>query len=144
MTITFTKNKYLHLGASAFIVILVGLAYGVNPSCVLPKLFDFKVESTDLSNSFRSIMGLYFGMAAYWIIGIIKHKAWKGATLSNILFMGGLVFGRIISMVIDGIPSNTYLFGLIAEVFAMIWGIYNLGYFLFNKNQHLFWTRDIK
>jgi len=117
--------KNLHLGISSFIIIIMGLIYGISPSKILPLFFDVKVESIDLNNIFRAIMGLYFAMAIYWIIGIIKPNQWRSATLVNIIFMGGLAFGRIISLVIDGI-SIPYSKGLVLELIFMSWGIYNL------------------
>jgi hypothetical protein len=117
--------KNLHLVISSFVIIIMGLLYGINPHKIVPLLFDFNVESVDLNNIFRAIMGLYIGMAIYWIIGIIKPSQWRNATLVNIIFMGGLAFGRIISFVIDGI-SIPYSKGLAIELFFMIWGMYNL------------------
>lgn len=96
----FIKN--LHLGISSIVVILVGLSYGIYPGKVLPILFDFRVETTDLNNVFRAIMGLYLGMGIFWIIEIYRSKHWQSATLTNIIFMGGLAFGRIISLMVDG------------------------------------------
>jgi len=117
--------KNLHLGMSSFTIIIMSLIYGISPSKILPLFFDIKVESIDLNNVFRAIMGLYFGMAIYWIIGIIKSSQWRSATLINIIFMGGLAFGRIISLVIDGI-SIPYSKGLVLELIFMSWGICNL------------------
>jgi hypothetical protein len=120
------KVKNLHLGLSSLIVIAVGLAYGINSSKVLPFFFDFKVESIDLSNVFRALMGLYLGLATYWIIGIFKIKHWRNATLMSTIFMGGLAFGRIISIIFDGIPSFAFSIGTVLEIMFMIWGIRNL------------------
>lgn len=120
------KIKNFHLGVSTIIVIVVGLTYGIYPNKILPKFFDFKVESIDLNNVFRAIMGLYLGLSIYWIIGIFKSEHLRGATLTSTIFMGGLAFGRIISIVIDGVPSIPFLMGTIAEIFFMFWGIYNL------------------
>jgi len=120
---SFIKN--LHLGISSFIIIIVGLIYGINPNKILPLFFDFKVESVDLNNIFRATMGLYIGIAIYWIIGIIKPNQWRNATLINIIFMSGLIFGRLLSISIDGL-SIPFLKGLVLELFLMIWGIYNL------------------
>lgn len=117
--------KNLHLGISAIIIIVVGLIYGSNPNKILPYFFDFKVESVDLHNIFRAMMGLYFGMAIYWIIGIVKPQHWRNATLINVIFMGGLAFGRIISFLLDGI-SIPYTKGFALEIILMIWGIYNI------------------
>ena len=117
--------RNLHLGLSAVIVFGVALIYGLNPAKILPLIFDFDVEDLELKNIFRAIMGLYIGFAIYWIIGIRKVEYWRSATVSNIIFMGGLALGRIISTVLDGI-STQYTIGLILELIAMVWGIYNL------------------
>jgi len=119
-------NKNLHLGVSSCAILLVGLTYGIYPTKVLPLLFDFNVESLDLKNVFRAIMGLYLGMGIYWILGITKSYYWRTATLTNVIFMGGLAFGRIISLLADGIPSISFTIGLVLEIFFMLWGIRNL------------------
>lgn len=118
--------RNLHLGISATIVGIVGLSYGICPSILLPFLFDFKVESVDLSHVFRAMMGLYLGFASFWIIGIFKFEHWRNATLSNIIFMGGLAFGRMVSILVDGIPSVLFLIGTVMEILFMLWGIKNL------------------
>ena len=117
--------KKLHLGLSAFIVIGVGLIYGLYPSKILPFVFGFEVENLELKNIFRAIMGLYLAMGAYWCVGIWKAKHWKLATVTNIIFMGGLAFGRIVSIIFDGV-SQQFTIGLILELLFMIWGINNL------------------
>ena len=118
--------RNLHLGIASLIITLVGLSYGLCPSLVLPLLFDFKVERIDLSHVFRAMMGLYLSFATYWIIGIFKFEHWRNATLSNIIFMGGLAFGRMLSILVDGIPSVLFLIGTIIEILFMLWGINNL------------------
>jgi len=120
------KFKNLHLGLSSLTIIGVGLAYGICPNQILPFFFDFKVESVDLNNVFRAIMGLYLGLATYWLFGIFKSDYWKNATLICIIFMGGLAFGRIISIIFDGIPSLPFSIGTILEILFMFWGILNL------------------
>ena len=117
--------KNLHLGSSAIIVLCVAFMYGLNPSKILPFVFDFKVESLELKNVFRAIMGLYLGFVAYWTIGILKPHHWRNATITNIIFMGGLAFGRIVCTVFDGISSQ-YMAGLILELIFMFWGVLNL------------------
>ncbi len=120
------KLKNVHLGLSSLTVIGVGLAYGINPNQILPLFFDFKVESVDLSNIFRAIMGLYLALAFYWILGIFKSEYWVNATLISSIFMGGLAFGRIISIISDGIPSLPFSIGTILEILFMFWGITNI------------------
>ncbi|MEM1328594.1 MAG: DUF4345 domain-containing protein [Bacteroidota bacterium] len=119
----FIKN--LHLLSSAIIIITVGLIYGLHPSLILPRLFDFEVENTHLKNIFRAIMGLYLAMGGLWLMGIKKSEFWRAVTLTNVVFVGGLAFGRIVSTIFDGF-SLQFTIGLVAELLLMIWGIYNL------------------
>ncbi|KPM32288.1 Hypothetical protein I595_1938 [Croceitalea dokdonensis DOKDO 023] len=118
-------NKNIHLGLSAIIVFFAALIYGGNPSAILPYFFDFEVQNLELKNIFRAIMGVYMGFTVYWVMGIRKPEHWKGATISNIIFMGGLAFGRLVSTVFDGI-SIQYTIGMLLEFGMMLWGMYNL------------------
>lgn len=118
--------KNSHLLISVVIVIPVALTYGMFPSEILPKIVDFTVQTSDLKNVFRAIMGLYLAMASFWILGIMKPKFWFAATVSNILFMGGLALGRIISLVIDGMPSTIFFIGTFGELILAFFGIYQL------------------
>ncbi len=123
-TKTLNSIKF-HLGISALIVISVGLLYGFAPSKFMPLVFNFNVESLELKNMLRAIMGLYLGFGIYWIVGIVKPSQWRTATLANVIFMGGLAFGRIISTLVDGI-SEQFMGGLLLELIFMVWGIWNL------------------
>lgn len=123
-TTFFLKN--LHLIVSALIVIPVAFAYGIIPEKVLPVFLDFKVETTDLNNVFRAIMGLYLAFSVLWILGIFKSNYWYAATLSNMLFMLGLACGRIVSLIVDGIPSIVFFVGTIGELILALYGVYQL------------------
>ena len=116
----------LHLVVSAIIIAIIAFAYGLSPNTILPKFFHFNVESTDLKQIFRATMGLYLGMVVLWLIGIFKAAYWRIATICNIVFMFGLAFGRIISLVVDGIPSIAFSVGLALELILAVCGIINL------------------
>ena len=120
------KWKNLHLTVSAIVVILVGLSYGICPGKVLPLFVDLKVESIDVKNLLRAMMGLYLALAAYWLLGIFKPVYWYSATVICTLFMGGLGLGRIIGIVLDGLPSLTFIMGMVLEATSMFWGLTNL------------------
>jgi len=119
-------KRNLHLVISAFVILVVALTYGITPNNTLPLLFDFTVDSTDLKNAFRATMGLYLAFSCYWVMGILKSEHWRAATISNVLFMGGLALGRIVSLLFEGLPSLPFTVGLILELLLMAWGILNL------------------
>ncbi|WP_435263204.1 DUF4345 domain-containing protein [Tenacibaculum sp. nBUS_03] len=121
-TILLLKN--LHLIISLLIVVPTAIIYGT-PS-ILSTNLNIEVTSIDLSNLLKAIMCLYIGVSCIWLLGIIKEKYWKSATQLNILFMLTLASGRMLSLVIDGIPTKGYVFGVIAELVIGLFSVYQL------------------
>ena len=120
--------RNLHLIISAILIVVIAFAYGVTPGTLLPTLFDFKVETTDLHNIFRSLMCLYIGIVIIWVAGIFKPRYWTAATIVNIVFMSGLAIGRLVSFAADGTPSLTLIIGFFVEV-----SLATLSYFNWKK-----------
>mgnify|MGYP001943794234 CR=1 FL=1 len=71
-------------------------------------------------------MCLYLGISVVWGLGVWKSKYWKRATELNILFMLTLATGRALSMITDGLPTNGYIFGIIAELLLGLFSMYQL------------------
>ena len=117
--------KNLQLGISAGVVIAAGLVYGFNPKGVLGLLLEIQVTDLELRNIFKAVMGLYLAFGIFWIIGLLNTSYWKIATLSNVFFMGGLAFGRGVSLILDGMSIH-FAVAMVLELVMMIWGLYNL------------------
>jgi|TARA_B110000879_G_C10882430_1_gene397329 hypothetical protein len=118
--------KKIPLVISVCIVIPISFLYGFNPDYI----FDIQLQTIDEQNFFKSIMGLYLGFSILWVLGILKHNYLKIAIVTNVVFMFSLVFGRVLSLFTDGIPSFGYLYGTFAEFFLGCYGIWVLT----NKN----------
>jgi len=116
--------RNLHLIISIVIVAPTGIIYG--SSKLLPQYLDIQANSIDFSNLLKAIMLLYLGVSAVWGMGIWKKEYWRKATELNILFMLSLGSGRLLSMIMDGPPSDGYIFGVIAELCIGIFSIYQL------------------
>jgi hypothetical protein len=116
----FVKPINLHLTISIFIVANIALIYGFRPDL----WFDVKVLTTDELNIYKAIMGVYIAFSSLWFVGITKEKFWQTATISNFLFMFGLAFGRIVSIIFDGIPSTIFLLGTIGELTLGFYAFY--------------------
>ena len=114
-------NK-IHLIISVCIVVPVAFVYGFKPELS----FDMFLETVDEQNFHKAIMGLYLGFSALWILGVFKSSYLKTALITNMIFMLGLGFGRVISIVSDGIPTFGYVFGTVAELFLGIYGLWVL------------------
>jgi hypothetical protein len=121
-------NK-IHLIISVCIVVPVAFVYGFKPDLS----FDMFLETVDEHNFYKAIMGLYLGFSTLWIMGVLKSNYLKTALITNIIFMLGLGCGRVLSILIDGIPTFGYVFGTIAELFLGFYGLWVLKHF--NKNQ---------
>jgi hypothetical protein len=101
----------------------VALSYGVAPAVVLPKVLDLAVEGTDLTHIFRAIMGLYLGMIVLWVVGAFRPSFTRAAVIAEIFFMIGLALGRMVSIVVDGMPSVVLIGYTGVEIGLGLWGI---------------------
>lgn len=112
----------LHFYISIPIVMAVALVYGFQPKLLL----DIQPNSIDEHNIYKAIMGIYLAFAFFWCFALIQKHYWKAATISNVLFMSGLVLGRLISYAIDGIPSSVLIYGCFGELILALYGYYLL------------------
>jgi hypothetical protein len=108
------RQGFLILTAIGLVPIAFG--YGLNPSKSLPALFAVPVESVNAAHIFRAVMGLYLALAGFWLAGAYKVHLRQAALLSLIVFMFGLAAGRLLSLVIDGMPHSLLLTYLILEI----------------------------
>lgn len=117
-----TKHDFIvkiHLIISVLIVVPVAFVYGFIPD----SQFDIHLNTIDELNQFKAVMGLYLGFSILWTLGIFKPNYLKIALISNMIFMLGLSLGRTLSMLLDGLPTFGYQFGIFAEFFL---GCYSL------------------
>jgi len=119
----------IHLIISVYIVVPVSFVYGFNPSSE----FDIHLNTVDEHNFFKAIMGLYLGFSILWILGVFKANYLKLALVTNIIFMLGLGFGRLLSFLLDGTPTFGYQFGTFAELFLGFYGLWVLNSKYFKK-----------
>lgn len=115
MKTSWHQNVLLYI--SIPVVAVAALVYGFQ----LDILFKLSIQTTDESNIYKAIMGLYLCFATFWYIGLKQTSYWKAATISNMLFMLGLGLGRLISFVTDGTPSVVLLLGTIGELTLAIY-----------------------
>ena len=93
----------------------VALSYGLMPSQSVTYLLGFSVDGTNQTHVFRAIMGLYLANVGFWLAGAAIPSFRVPALWSLLVFMGGLAAGRVISLLIDGMPNFILLFYLLAE-----------------------------
>jgi len=110
-------NK-IHLIISVCIVVPVAFVYGFQPDFQ----FDIYINTIDEHSFFKAIMGLYLGFSALWVFGIFNERFLKSAIITNMIFMLGLGFGRLVSLMLDGTPTFAYTFGAAAELVLGFYG----------------------
>ena len=110
------KIRQIFLLITGIGLIPIALAYGLLPQISLSYLFGISVSDTNSIHIFRAIMGLYFALALFWIIGAFKVQFRQAALYSLTVFMFGLAAGRILSLIIDGLPHWLLVFYLALEL----------------------------
>lgn len=121
MKFSITKQN-VGLLISILIVVPVAIEYGFKPDFQ----FELYPKTTDEHSFFKAIMGLYIGFSAVWFMAIVKPNFLKIAIVTNVIFMLGLGFGRIMSILIDGLPTSGYVYGTIGELVLGFYGVFIL------------------
>jgi hypothetical protein len=94
----------------------IALGYGAQPSASLDALFGIPVDTVNLTHIMRAVMGLYLGMAALWLWGAFSRPMTGPALVSCAVFMLGLAAGRILSLLLDGMPHWLLVVYAVLEV----------------------------
>src|SRR5262245_37247406 len=116
----------LFLLVAGVFLIPVALSYGVDPAATLPKFMNIPVEGTDQTHIFRALMGLYLGMVAFCIIAAFRPEWQHVAVIWAVFFAYSLAIGRILSLLVDGMPSPILLFYLVVELAVGTCGLFVL------------------
>lgn len=102
-----------------FTILTIGGAYGLSPAWFAQTFLAQPEVSVDQAHIFRAVMTLYFALGGLWLYCAFKPELQNSGLVVLALFCGGLVVGRVVSVVIDGLPSPILLlyigmeFGLI-------------------------------
>lgn len=114
------ENYFLIICAIGLIPI--ALSYGLVPNKTLPLL---KVQTnTNVNHIFRAVMFLYFGTLGLWLAGAFIPSLTLTALICLSIFMLGLAFGRVVSIIVDGKPSLILLVYLVLEIVCGLIGLY--------------------
>jgi len=101
----------------------IALSYGLIPQKSLSYLFDISVSDPNSIHIFRAVMGLYLALIIFWLIGAFRVQVRQAALYSLIVFMFGLAAGRILSLIIDGMPHWLLAVYLVLELIFGVLGV---------------------
>ena len=97
-------------------VAIIALLYGVCPIWFAETFIGVSTLDPNIAHIFRAVMGLYLALGGFWFHAAFSEKNRNVAVLTTVLFAGGLVSGRLISLMIEGQPAPLLLFYLIIEL----------------------------
>jgi len=102
---------------SFVIISVIALVYGVSPEWFFGTfLVDSQPPNIDQSHILRAVMTLYISLGLFWLWSAFSDKYRDAGLLVLCVFCGGLVAGRILSVVVDGVPSPILLLYIAMEL----------------------------
>lgn len=111
------QRYYLLFGAS--VVSVIALLYGVSPNWFVRTFFGLAGLDVNLAHILRAIMGLYLAFVLFWLFAAFSDEYRRTAVLTTVVFAGGLVSGRLLSLLMDGAPASLLLV-YVAMEFAFV------------------------
>jgi hypothetical protein len=112
----------IHLLISVVIVAPAAIIYGFSPDLFL----DLQINTIDEINLLKAITGLYLAFSSIWLLALFKNSLIQVAQSSNMVFMLGLGLGRVLSFILEGVPSYALIYGAIGELLLGFYGIWLL------------------
>ena len=106
-------------------ICVIALLYGISPQWFFETfLVNSQDPSIDQSHILRAVMMLYMALGLFWLYCAFSDKYRDAGIIVLSVFCGGLVAGRILSVIIDGMPSPIlilYIFMELSLVPVCIW-----------------------
>ena len=118
------KSAYLVFAFCA--VSTIALLYGISPPWFARTFLGMSELSKDFSHVLRAITGLYIALGCFWLYSAFRPEYWNVAILTTVVFAGGLVLGRLLSISLDGLPSPILVFYTVLELGLLPIGLWVL------------------
>ncbi len=110
------KIKQLFLMLASLVVSIIALLYGISPTWFAQTFLNESTLSVDHAHIFRAVMTLYLSLGLFWLSAAFNPKYRNPAVLTTAIFAGGLVIGRLVSLLVDGRPSTILLVYIAMEL----------------------------
>jgi hypothetical protein len=118
--------KQYFLIFACFVVTIIGLLYGISPQWFARTFLGLSEIDVNAAHILRATMGLYLAFAVFWLYSAFSSRHKNTAVLTCVVFAGGLLAGRLISILADGQPAPLLILYIALEL-ALI----PLAYWLF-------------
>lgn len=113
----------------AFVVVsIIALLYGISPKWFTQTFLDINELNISSAHILRALMCLYLALGVFWLYSAFSDRYRNTAVLTTLIFSGGLVIGRIGSLIMDGWPKPLLVLYLILELglIPVAWWIFKL------------------
>ena len=106
-------------------ICVIALLYGISPQWFFDTFLVTSQEpSIDQSHILRAVMMLYIALGFFWLYCAFSDRYRDAGIIVLAVFCGGLVAGRVLSVIVDGIPSPIlilYIFMELSLVPVCLW-----------------------
>ena len=90
-------------------VSIITILYGIFRAWFARTFLNIPEMSVDFAHILQVIIGLDLGLGLFWLCSAFNDRHRNTAGLTTAIFAGGLVTGRLISLLADGWPSPILL-----------------------------------
>jgi hypothetical protein len=108
------KKAYLIFAFCA--VSVIALLYGVSPQWFAQRFLGLAELDAGLAHILRAVMGLYLALGLFWLYAAFHEPYRNPAVLTTVIFSGGLVSGRFVSLLVEGRPAPLLLLYVFMEL----------------------------
>lgn len=98
--------KQYFLIISFLTVSSIALIYGISPIWFARTFLGMDTLDLNFAHILRAVMCLYLALGIFWLVCAFRPKWRAVALLTVLIFCSGLVIGRYISFMVDGLPST--------------------------------------
>jgi hypothetical protein len=110
----------LTLWGAGLMMLVVGALHLFNPQMMMdtPQI---QLSTVNHLHVVRAAYGgAYLGIAVFFLMGALGRIPTRAALLSVLVLFGGFALGRLVSLLVDGMPVGLYLGVLSTEVFFAV------------------------
>ncbi len=105
---------------------VIGLGYLLSPHTMYG-LYGIGLETVNEANMVRAAYGgLFLGFAILFLLGGLQDQFTRPALVALLTFMAGFAVGRIVSLIVDGMPSLIIISLIVFEVVYSALAVYLL------------------
>jgi hypothetical protein len=122
---------FFYLVITGLVFLLVGIRALLHPVDAVAIPYSIQANNIDAKNYLRSSAGgVTIAASALLFAGAFLPSLTLAALLLAVVMLGGLIFGRVVSLMIDGMPGIAQWFSGTFEMLGLLGGLYWLRFYL--------------